>query len=123
MGGASLGALNLTIISDLYAGPVRTEAMGYNASVLSVGTASYPAIGGALALLGWNYPFALSLFALGLFVAAAATTPAMLMVGASCTIASVIPVNRVISAGISRCARNSAKASTVSRSDAPSCRK
>lgn len=64
VGGASLGALNLTIISDLYAGPVRTEAMGYNASVLSVGTASYPAIGGALALLGWNYPFALSLFAL-----------------------------------------------------------
>lgn len=64
VGGAALGALNLTLISDLYAGTVRTEAMGYNASVLSVGTASYPAIGGALALLGWNYPFALSLFAL-----------------------------------------------------------
>lgn len=63
VGGASLGALNLTIISDLYSGPVRTEAMGYNASVLSVGTASYPAIGGALALLGWNYPFLLSLLA------------------------------------------------------------
>jgi MFS family permease len=63
VGGASLGALNLTIISDLYTEPVRTEAMGYNASVLSVGTASYPAIGGALALLGWNYPFILSLFA------------------------------------------------------------
>lgn len=63
VGGASLGALNLTIISDLYSGPVRTEAMGYNASVLSVGTASYPAIGGALALLGWNYPFLLSIFA------------------------------------------------------------
>ena len=63
VGGASLGALNLTIISDLYSGPVRTEAMGYNASVLSVGTASYPAIGGALTLLGWNYPFLLSLFA------------------------------------------------------------
>ncbi|UCG76059.1 MAG: MFS transporter [Gemmatimonadota bacterium] len=61
VGGASLGALNLTIISDLYSGPVRTEAMGYNASVLSVGTASYPAIGGALALLGWNYPFLLAL--------------------------------------------------------------
>lgn len=63
VGGASLGALNLTIISDLYSGPVRTEAMGYNASVLSVGTASYPAIGGALALLGWNYPFLLSVLA------------------------------------------------------------
>jgi len=64
VGGAALSALNLTIISDLYSGPVRAEAMGYNASVLSVGTAGYPAIGGALALLGWNYPFALSLFAI-----------------------------------------------------------
>lgn len=63
VGGASLGALNLTIISDLYSGPVRTEAMGYNSSVLSIGTASYPAIGGALALLGWNFPFLLSVFA------------------------------------------------------------
>jgi MFS transporter, ACDE family, multidrug resistance protein len=33
---------------------------------LSVGTASYPAIGGALALLGWHYPFALPLLAVPL---------------------------------------------------------
>lgn len=37
--------------------------MGLNASVLSIGVASYPAIGGALALLGWNYPFLLSIIA------------------------------------------------------------
>lgn len=60
MGAASLGSLNVTIIGDLYSGKKRTEAMGYNTSVLSVGTASYPAIGGAMATLGWYYPFALS---------------------------------------------------------------
>ncbi len=38
--------------------------MGYNASVLSVGTALYPAIGGSLALLGWFYPFFLPILAL-----------------------------------------------------------
>jgi ACDE family multidrug resistance protein len=64
MGAASLGSLNVTIIGDLYAGKQRTAAMGYNASVLSIGTASYPIIGGALATLGWYYPFLLPLVAL-----------------------------------------------------------
>lgn len=64
VGGASLGALNVTLIGDLFQGRQRTEAMGYNASVLSVGTALYPAIGGALAIIGWNYPFFLSLLVL-----------------------------------------------------------
>ena len=59
VGAAALGAINVTMIGDLYSGQRRTEALGYNSSVLSVGTASYPAIGGALALLGWRYPFAL----------------------------------------------------------------
>ncbi len=70
IGGASLGALNITLIGDLYEGNRRATAMGYNGSVLSVGTASYPAIGGGLALLGWFYPFYLSLLAIpvGLFV-------------------------------------------------------
>ncbi len=70
IGGASLGALNVTLIGDLYSGNRRATAMGYNASVLSVGTASYPAIGGALATLGWFFPFYLSLLAIpaGIFV-------------------------------------------------------
>jgi MFS transporter, ACDE family, multidrug resistance protein len=38
--------------------------MGYNASVSSVGTASYPTIGGALATLGWFYPFMLPIIAI-----------------------------------------------------------
>jgi MFS family permease len=70
IGGSSLGALNVTLIGDLYEGNRRATAMGYNGSVLSVGTASYPAIGGGLALLGWFYPFFLSLLAIpvGFFV-------------------------------------------------------
>jgi ACDE family multidrug resistance protein len=63
LGAASLGSLNLTIIGDLYSGPQRTAAMGLNASVLSIGTASYPAIGGALALIAWYYPFFLPILA------------------------------------------------------------
>ncbi len=64
VGAASLGSLNVTIIGDLYSGKERPAAMGYNASVLSVGTASYPTIGGALAMLGWYYPFILPLIAI-----------------------------------------------------------
>ena len=70
IGGASLGALNVTLIGDLYEGQRRTEAMGYNASILSVGTAIYPAIGGSLAIIGWNFPFLLSalVFPIGFLV-------------------------------------------------------
>ncbi len=64
IGAASLGSLNITIIGDLYSGKQRTTAMGYNASVLSIGTASYPVVGGALATLGWFYPFMLPLIAI-----------------------------------------------------------
>ena len=77
MGGAALGALNVTIIGDLYSGSRRTAAMGLNASVLSIGTASYPLIGGALASLGWYYPFYLPLAAIpmGLIVLTALRNP------------------------------------------------
>jgi len=70
VGGASLGTLAPTLIGDIYSGQERAAAMGLNASVLSIGTASYPAIGGVLATLGWNYPFALPILAvpIGLLV-------------------------------------------------------
>ena len=64
VGGASIGSINVTLIGDLFQGRRRTAAMGYNASVLSIGTASYPSIGGALALLGWFVPFFLPLAAI-----------------------------------------------------------
>lgn len=69
IGAASLGSLNATLIGDLFRGRQRTEAMGYNASVLSIGTAIYPSLGGALAALGWYVPFALPIA--GVAVAAA----------------------------------------------------
>jgi len=59
IGAAALGSLNVTIIGDMYSGRERTTAMGYNSSVLSIGTTFYPVIGGALAVFGWNYPFLL----------------------------------------------------------------
>lgn len=71
IGSASLGVLTLTIIGDVYTGKDRAAAMGYNASVLNVGTGTYPAIGGALAGLAWYYPFYLAFLAVpvGAFVA------------------------------------------------------
>lgn len=64
IGAASIAFLNVTLISDLYSNRWRTAAMGYNASVLSMGTASYPALGGALAMFGWYYPFLLPIVAI-----------------------------------------------------------
>jgi ACDE family multidrug resistance protein len=61
---AALGAISVTLIGEISSGQRPTEALGYNSSVLSAGTASYPAIGSALALLGWRYPFALPLVAI-----------------------------------------------------------
>ncbi len=63
VGASPLASLSGTIIGDLYSGRDRSAAMGYNASVLSIGTASYPAIGGALAMAAWYYPFFLPLLA------------------------------------------------------------
>jgi len=66
IGGSALGAISWTILSDIYSGHKRVRAMGLNASVLSVGNASYPLIGGALAALSWSYPFMLPLVSLPL---------------------------------------------------------
>lgn len=59
-GASALNSLNVTLIGDFFSGKKRSEAMGYNASVLGIGTASYPALGGLLATFGWRYPFALA---------------------------------------------------------------
>lgn len=63
-GAAALGTINVTMIGDIFSGNDRDSAMGYNSSVLSIGTGSYPALGGALAIFGWHYPFALPLAAI-----------------------------------------------------------
>ena len=64
IGAASLlVSLNVTLVGDFFEGKERATAMGYNASVLSIGTASYPAIGGALAAIAWYFPFVLPIIA------------------------------------------------------------
>ena len=73
VGAAPLGVLYGTIIGDLYSGRERAQAMGYNSSVLSMGTAGFPALGGFLALLGWNWPFLLPLLAIPLGLAISMT--------------------------------------------------
>jgi len=64
IGASSLGTLNVTLIGDFFEPGYRQTAMGYNASVLSLGTATYPLLGGALATIGWQFPFLLPLLAL-----------------------------------------------------------
>lgn len=77
VGAGPLGVVYATMIGDLYSGRERGQAMGYNASVLSMGTAGFPALGGVLALIGWNYPFILPLLAipLGLAIAMSLDAP------------------------------------------------
>ncbi|MFP4481471.1 MAG: MFS transporter [Thermovirgaceae bacterium] len=60
VGASALNSLNVTLIGDFFSGKERSEAMGYNASILGIGTASYPALGGLLATFGWRFPFALA---------------------------------------------------------------
>jgi ACDE family multidrug resistance protein len=64
VGAAALGSINLTIIGDLYSGRDRATAMGYNSGVLSIGTATYPALGGLVAAYGWQFPFLFSFIAI-----------------------------------------------------------
>lgn len=64
VGAAAIGALNVTMVGDIFSGNQRNEAMGYNSAVLSIGATVYPAIGGALAVFGWYFPFYLPLFAI-----------------------------------------------------------
>jgi MFS family permease len=69
IGGAGLVTLSVTLIGDYFRGIERAEAMGLNASVLRIGTASYPFIGGILGTYSWYAPFFLFFIALpiGLF--------------------------------------------------------
>ncbi|MBN2484813.1 MAG: MFS transporter [Bacteroidales bacterium] len=68
MGAASLSSLNITLIGDFFPGNERARIMGYNASVLSIGTGLYPFIGGSLASIHWQYVFYLPILALPLAI-------------------------------------------------------
>jgi len=68
-GAASLGALNVALLSDFFDGNERVRLLGFNHSVLSIGTAVLPVLSGWLATAHWRYPFALPM--IGVIVAAA----------------------------------------------------
>lgn len=78
-GGAASGLVSLavTLVGDVFDGTQRNAIMGVNGAVLSVGTATYPLIGGALAEITWTAPFALYLVGVpvGLFALAVLDEP------------------------------------------------
>jgi len=57
IGGSALVALSSTLIGDIYEGYERAKALGYNASVLSLGIVSFLPLGGLLAHYDWRLPF------------------------------------------------------------------
>lgn len=63
-GAASLTSLSVTLLGDIYDGETRERAVGYNASTLSIGTAAFPLLGGALAGISWRLPFLLPVAAI-----------------------------------------------------------
>jgi len=58
IGASGLMVLAITLIGDFYDGAQRHAVIGVNGSAIGIGAASYPLIGGALASVGWNVPFA-----------------------------------------------------------------
>ncbi len=68
IGASGLSSIGITLIGDLFSGEKRTTLMGYNASILSIGTAAYPALGGFIASWGWQYIFWLPLLAIPLAI-------------------------------------------------------
>lgn len=88
VGAASLTSLSVTLLGDIYEDVDRERAVGYNASALSIGTASYPLIGGALAAIGWRFPFLLSLIALPIALAVGKLLPDRRPGGGAATVLS-----------------------------------
>jgi MFS family permease len=74
-GASALTSMSVTLIGDLYSGERRSAAIGFNASVLSIGTAAYPALGGVLAGISWKLPFLLAVLALPVGAAVALLIP------------------------------------------------
>lgn len=57
VGASALVTLAITLIGDFYSGDRRNHVMGINGSMVGVGAAVYPVIGGTLGAVRWNYPF------------------------------------------------------------------
>lgn len=62
--GSILSALAMTVVGDRYDGTRHDSVMGVTSAMLSLGTATYPIIGGFLAAYAWNAPFLMYAFTL-----------------------------------------------------------
>lgn len=63
VGAAALGALNITLIGDLFNGEERLKVISYNEIAANLGFALFPVFVGLLALLSWRFPFFLFILA------------------------------------------------------------
>ena len=75
VGASGLITMSVTLIGDLYTGPRKDAVLGLNGSVISVGAAVYPFVGGALAVIRWTVPFLFFSVALGIGVLAVVGLP------------------------------------------------
>ncbi|THE63687.1 MFS transporter [Salinadaptatus halalkaliphilus] len=57
IGATALVMLSVTLIGDLYEGPRQDALIGINASMIGIGAAFFPLIGGVLAIVRWSVPF------------------------------------------------------------------
>lgn len=73
----SAGLVNLVVVTigDLLEGVTRARYIGYNAAVLTVGTASFPSLGGVLASRNWRLAYLPFWAVLGVALAIAAVLP------------------------------------------------
>lgn len=58
VGGSILASLALTVVGDVYQGPTQNTVMGMTSAAITVTASLAPAIGGALAAVAWDAPFA-----------------------------------------------------------------
>lgn len=66
VGASGLITMSVTLIGDLYTSSRRDAVLGLNGSVISVGAAVYPFVGGTLAVIRWTVPFLFFSVALGI---------------------------------------------------------
>lgn len=57
IGATALVMLAVTLIGDIYDGAQLDAVVGINGSMIGIGAAFFPLVGGTLAVVGWNVPF------------------------------------------------------------------
>ncbi len=57
LGATALITLAITLIGDIYEGAQRNALVGVNGSMVGIGAAFFPLIGGTLGDIAWNVPF------------------------------------------------------------------